>query len=56
MGELLQEEINTTVSAAEAASAENGPENGAPDPFDQAAADHEAYAASRRGLYCGRCV
>jgi tetratricopeptide (TPR) repeat protein len=54
MGELLQEEINTTVSAAEAASAENGPENGAPDPFDQAAADHEAYAASRRGLYCGR--
>ncbi len=30
------------------------PERGIPDPLDRAAADHEAYAASRRSVYIGR--
>jgi nephrocystin-3 len=30
------------------------PESGIPDPLDRAAADHEAYAASRRRVYIGR--
>jgi tetratricopeptide (TPR) repeat protein len=50
MGELLQEEINENGSAAEAAY----PEDSALDPLDQAASDHEAYSASRRGIYFGR--
>jgi tetratricopeptide (TPR) repeat protein len=50
MGELLQEEINANVSAGDALY----PENGSLDTLDQAAADHEAYAASRRSLYFGR--
>jgi hypothetical protein len=30
------------------------PESSIPDPVDRAAADHEAYAASRRRIYIGR--
>ena len=50
MGKFLQEEINTNVPVDNTPY----PETSTPDPLGQAAADHEAYAASRRGLYFGR--
>lgn len=50
MGELLQEEVNANGADADALY----PEHGMPDALDLAAADHEAYAASRRTLYFGR--
>ncbi|MGD0736657.1 MAG: ATP-binding protein [Terracidiphilus sp.] len=50
MGELLQEEVNASGADADSLY----PENGMPDALDIAAADHEAYAASRRTLYFGR--
>jgi hypothetical protein len=50
MGELLQEDINANGADADALY----PESAVPDALDLAAADHEAYAASRRTLYFGR--
>jgi len=50
MSELLQEEVNEKVSAAEALY----PESDTLDALDRATADHEAYSASRRELYFGR--
>jgi tetratricopeptide (TPR) repeat protein len=46
----LQQETNQNISAADSLYSENG----MPDALDRAAADHEAYAASRRTLYFGR--